>query len=439
MNIQSETVRKYVLDRLEDGSFTSGMRLPGSRKISEELNISRPVVQSALDTLVNEGILKAAQRSGLYVEPEWRQRQIRSSLLIFKSEKPLPWLELFRSELGGQLPELHISTQFRRCPLEIITTAGAQSRHDEFIDLMPILRECYPDLTPFYAEQLHPFTWNGRLTALPFVFSPRLIAISRKMLREAGCAEPSSGWVIADLMNLIAGLRRKFAPERIFSSHTVRTFWLNFVLSCGGSLFDPENCAAVQFDSEEALDGFRAAQALRGPGEVREIPPQECAVMIVDRQTYRRIQDGMSDEWLFLPIPGNVPERTGISMQATELFAVLRGSMDQSLVLPIIRFLWSEKFQDHLAGLRYGIPIRKSSAEKSFASGLGPDRLFKKYCHQIRNDYQLHDPDLTALISNGIDQILAGAGDLEKEITDLAYVVRQYMKYRGIGYYDASA
>ena len=65
MNIQSETVRKYVLERLEDGSFSAGMRLPGSRKIAEELNISRPVVQNALDTLVSEGILKAAQRSGL--------------------------------------------------------------------------------------------------------------------------------------------------------------------------------------------------------------------------------------------------------------------------------------------------------------------------------------------------------------------------------------
>ena len=439
MNIQSETVRKYVLDHLEDGSFTSGMRLPGSRKISEELNISRPVVQSSLDTLVNEGILKAAQRSGLYVEPEWQHRQIRSSLLVFKSEKPLPWLKRFRSELGGQLPELHITTRFQRCPLEIITTAGAQLRHDEFIDLMPILRECYPDLTPFYAEQLQSFTRNGRLTALPFVFSPRLIACSRTMLREAGCAEPSPDWVIGDLMELIAGLRRKFAPERIFSNHTVRTFWLNFVLSCGSSLFDPEDRSSVQFDSAAALEGFRAARALCGPGGGRVIPPQECAIMIIDRQTYRRIRDGMNDGWLFLPIPGNVPERTGISMQATELFAVRRGCQDQSLIPPIIRFLWSETFQDYLADLRYGIPIRKSSAEKSFASGGEPDSLFQRYRHRIRSDYQLHDPDLTALITNGIDQILAGEGELDKEIADLAYVVRQYMKYRGIDCYDASA
>ena len=68
MNIQSETVRRYVLEHLEDGRFSSGMRLPGFRKIADELNISRPVVQNALNTLVNEGVLRAVPRSGLYVD-----------------------------------------------------------------------------------------------------------------------------------------------------------------------------------------------------------------------------------------------------------------------------------------------------------------------------------------------------------------------------------
>ncbi|MBR4662865.1 MAG: GntR family transcriptional regulator, partial [Lentisphaeria bacterium] len=54
MNIQSETVRKYVLAHLEDGSFSPEKRLPGFRKIAEELNVSGPVVQNALNTLVNE-------------------------------------------------------------------------------------------------------------------------------------------------------------------------------------------------------------------------------------------------------------------------------------------------------------------------------------------------------------------------------------------------
>ena len=72
MNIQSATVRKYVLEHLEDGSFSTGRRLPGFRKIADELKISCPVVQNALDKLVNEGILLAKPRSGLYVEPEWQ-------------------------------------------------------------------------------------------------------------------------------------------------------------------------------------------------------------------------------------------------------------------------------------------------------------------------------------------------------------------------------
>ena len=68
MNTHSDTVRHYVLDKLENGTLDAGMRLPGSRKISDELNISRPVVQSALETLVTEGILRSVSRSGLYVD-----------------------------------------------------------------------------------------------------------------------------------------------------------------------------------------------------------------------------------------------------------------------------------------------------------------------------------------------------------------------------------
>ena len=65
MNIQSETVRKYVLEHLEDGSFSPEKRLPGFRKIADELKISCPVVQNSLDKLVNEGNLLAKPRSGL--------------------------------------------------------------------------------------------------------------------------------------------------------------------------------------------------------------------------------------------------------------------------------------------------------------------------------------------------------------------------------------
>ena len=429
MNIQSETVRRYVLEHIEDGSFAVGKRLPGFRKIAEELNVSGPVVQNALNTLVNEGILTAAPRSGLYVDPDWTYREIRGSLRVYLTGHLLPWLEKFRSEMGRELPQLHVSTRFQRCPLEITTTMPAQSRHEEFMDLMPILKECYPDLNPFYAEQLKPFTTGGRLTALPFVFSPRLIALNRRMLREAGCAEPSQSWTISDFAALIAKLRAKFSQEVILSHLSIWFFWINFVLSCGGTLFDPQDPKTVRFDSTESLEGLRISRELCRPAAA-EIPLCDSAVTIIDRQTFCRLRNEMKDGWLYLPIPGNTPEHTGISMQATELFAVRRDSLDRDLIAPIIRFLWSEKFQDHLAAIRYGIPIRKSSAEKSFAGCREPDSLFRRYCPQIRNEYLISDPDLMLLVCKGICRILAGPGKLEKEIADLAFAVSKYIEYR---------
>ena len=428
MNIQSATVRRYVLQHLEDGSFSPEKRLPGFRKIADDLRISGPVIQNALDTLVNEGILLAKPRSGLYVEPEWQYREIRGALRVFETKHPIPWLEMFRAEMEKELPQLHVSTRFQCCPLEITTSLPAQSRHEEFMDLMPLLKECYPDLKPFYAERLKPFTFDGRLTALPFVFSPRLIALNRRMLREAGCAEPSPSWTIYDLAALIAKLRKKFSQEKILSHLTIWFFWINFVLSCGGTLFDPQDPKTVRFNSPEALEGFRIARELCRPADA-EVPLCDSAVTIIDRQTLCRIQNDMKTGWLYLPVPGNTSGRTGISMQATELFAVRRGSLDRDLIAPIVRFLWSEKFQDHLATLRYGIPIRKSSAEKSFADCRGPDSLFKRCCPQIRNEYQISDPDLMLLVCKGIYRVLSGPGKLEKEIAELAQVIQKYIEY----------
>ena len=430
MNIQSETVRRYVLEHLEDGSFSSGMRLPGFRKIADELNISRPVVQNALNTLVNEGVLRAVPRSGLYVDDDWQSRQVRGTLGIFASEATQPWLKRVREELGGPPFYLHISKRFySNSPWTIITTTIAQAQQAEFVDLKPILKTVYPDLSPFSVELLRPFTRNGRLFALPFVYSPRLIACNRKMLHEAGCPDPSPDWMIGDLEKLIRKLRRHFPPERLFNQSISSSFWINFVLSCGGELFDSRDPGKVAFDSPEALEGFRIAKLLHSGKTALDTQPEDCALIIIDRQTARRLPGGMKGDWLFLPIPGNTPDRTGISMQATELFAVRHGWFDSNLVAPVIRYLWSKQFQDHLAELQYGIPIRKSSASRAFDDRSRHELMFRECCPKIRNDYQLHDPHLSQIVFNGIGGLLSRNGGLKAGIGELADFVRQYIKF----------
>ena len=231
---------------------------------------------------------------------------------------------------------------------------------------------------------------------------------------------------------LIGKLRTKFPQDRILNYLTIGFFWINFVLSCGGQLFDSRDPGKVTFDSPKALEGFRIARELVRPAGARNLPLNESAIMIIDRQTLCRIrkEGEMKDGWLYLPIPGNTPGRTGISMQATELFAVRRGSLDRDLIAPIIRFLWSKKFQDHLASLHYGIPIRKSSAEKSFAGCREPDSLFERYCPQICNEYRVSDPDLMLLICRGVYRILERGAEPDRQIAELAEVIRKYIEYR---------
>ena len=139
MQTQSDTVRHYVLERLENGTFEPGMRLPGSRKISEELTISRPVVQNALDTLVNEGVLRSVSRSGLYVDSAWQSRRPRNTLRVYTGDEFLPWMAMFREEISKRIPELYISQRCEEGDFEIVTTATAQTRC-----LRIVIRICLP-------------------------------------------------------------------------------------------------------------------------------------------------------------------------------------------------------------------------------------------------------------------------------------------------------
>ncbi|MBQ7207142.1 MAG: GntR family transcriptional regulator [Lentisphaeria bacterium] len=434
MNKQSETVRKYVLENLESGVFQPGARLPGSRKIADHLGISRPVVQSALDTLVNEGLLVSVSRSGLYVDGDWTSRRIRACIKLYTHREFLPWLGMFEKEMASAAPELHISTCCEEGTFEIVTTAVAQTRFREYVDLAPLVKSCFPDLSPFHAEQLRPFMHGERLSALPFLFSPRIVACNRRMLAEAGCSEPGPDWSIRDFADIMTKLRAHFPPERVFPWNTNAYLWMNFVLCFGGRLFCLEKPDPVCFDSPEtvrALTFFRSLAAKDAPPSGREDIAHYArfAVSVLDRQLYSPIRRDFDDGFLFLPMPGVSPEHSGRSIQATELFVMRRGSVDRDLCMRIMRFLWSEKFQDHLAELRYGLPIRRSSLERAFLPGNPADAAFRDAMGRLCNEYSVSSPPLFDLVLTGISSIIAGGGEIESRLRELAAGVRVYLKY----------
>lgn len=436
MNLQADKVRKYVLDQLESGEFVAGSKTPGSRELAETLDVSRPTVQNSLDTLVNEGILKSFQRRGLYVDDAWRSRRIGKTLHVYTYLNVLPWMRCFQSEMERILPQLHITTKFEEGAFEFLTTAIAQSHWDEFVDLTPILEECYPDRKDFFVEQLKTFQVDGRLFAIPFLFSPRVIAYNKDMFREAGCDMPSPEWEWDEFISVIRKLRKHFNPSRIFSLNVNYYLWMNFVLSAGGTLFDPAAEDPVRIDSEATLLGLHRFREVRdeifgqqgGEFFMPENDHGRTALSLIDRQIFGRDGEEMFRDFGFAPIP-KIGNRLCHSIQATELFAVRRGNMDHELTAEIIRFLWSEKFQDKLAGLKYGIPIRKSSAEKTFSAKSEANEIFRKECDYLQVDYNLRAKPLFELVTRGISKILSGHNDIDREVASLALTVRNYIRF----------
>ena len=66
----TEQIYQQLRGKVINGELGSGVRLPSSRALSEELCVSRNTVLNALDMLVSEGLLESRIGSGVFVSAE---------------------------------------------------------------------------------------------------------------------------------------------------------------------------------------------------------------------------------------------------------------------------------------------------------------------------------------------------------------------------------
>lgn len=62
-----EQIANILLDQINSGHYTAGQRLPSESELSEELNVSRASVRSALSALEAAGLISRKQGDGTYV------------------------------------------------------------------------------------------------------------------------------------------------------------------------------------------------------------------------------------------------------------------------------------------------------------------------------------------------------------------------------------
>jgi GntR family transcriptional regulator/MocR family aminotransferase len=65
-SLQSQ-IRQKLVDGIIVGSFAAGTKLPSSRKLAKQLEVSRNTVVIVYQTLIDEGYIESRERSGIYV------------------------------------------------------------------------------------------------------------------------------------------------------------------------------------------------------------------------------------------------------------------------------------------------------------------------------------------------------------------------------------
>ncbi len=437
MENKNTKVRNYILELLETGECSEGEQLPPARQIAADLNISLLTVQNAQETLVKEGLLQVVPRRGTYVNPNWRSRILQDNISFYIPWHQLPWGECFRRLAERHLPHLRFSLKQPHSIFEIVTTAQVQTAHAQYLDLEPFLKRCYPDRSVFHQAPLKSFRCGGRLPGIPFLFSPRVLFFNPQMLREADCPVPPPDWEWDDFLNLIRRLLKHFPPEQVFFWYPSYYQWMNFVLRAGGRLIDPSAEDPVRIDSPATRRGLRLFRELRrelglnGGSAIRKTEGAfehgEVALAIDARQMVGRLKRLGRKEWDVLPLP-HIPGGCDTSMQATELLCVRRECVDLDAAEELIRILLSEEFQDHLAELKYAIPLRKSSQELSLSKDDPRDCLFAREAAVVQAQYHLDSAELFQLVSSGISELLCGDEDIDTATAELGGMVRLYSK-----------
>lgn len=114
--------------------------------------------------------------------------------------------------------------------------------------------------------------------------------------------------------------------------------------------------------------------------------------------------------------------------QSTDLLCIRKECVDRELAMKFLRFMLSEEVQDYIAAEKYGIPIRKSSAQKSIDISDPRDILFLTEMESMSAEYNLDSPELTRLIQGGIRRIINnGELPLKQSLEELAQAVRVFL------------
>lgn len=415
--VNSNDIQRYILSLVEELK-TPGVKLPGARQIADTLKCSLLYVQGVLRTLTQCGVLESLPRSGTYIREGWEQRILMNNLVIYYGGLPhFPELKrLFEKEF----PEFYCSEHFQNGNIELKVTHSVLAARDSYADLTNVFDQCFPDKSIFYQEQLRNFYNNGKLIAIPVVFSPAVICCNKEIFDRAGVELPRADWSFDQFYDTVCRLRKALPPEcGVINLKAIHNWWFYCITAAGGKILDHANQDSVAFDSPAAIRGLCALRKLKEAlisDEGKFLTDKQCfsekklAMFMGFRQSVVHFKE-FPTHLVNLPVMDS--ERTNI--MGGDLLVFRKECTDKLLMKRVIKFMFSPKLQTLFGKTYGGIPLLKKAAGECLDNDL--DRIYLDALPIMRSDYYFYGVEPTQFLRQGMLRLLSFP---EEKIPDAA-------------------
>jgi len=426
-------VRDAILWSVDSGEYPKEKKIPSSRSLSSTLGVSFAIVQQAVNSLENDGILECLPRKGSLVRKEYPEMLLRNQFSVFNSN--LFWMDDFRKLFLAALPECSMYRRFNRGIFELRTSMSLQANYKEFLDLNDIAEEIglyNSDL--FMQKPFESFRHSdGAIYGLPFTFSPKIIFCNKNILENAGCKIPAPGWSYDEFIECVKTLRRSFPPEAIINYDDTAHIWNSWIFHFGGSFFSDKG--NVEIDSPKTLKSVTLLRELKdeigitGPVRLKnkDFCENKLAFLVSERTPFHKFSDLQKSDYCILPFP-KIEGIEARVVQATDVICIRKECANRALQKSFIKFMFSEKAQDYISSTKYEIPVRKDSAMKSIDLEDNDDMVCLNESNHMTAKYLVDSPGLMNLVNEGFKQLIFSDKPVEPELRELAAAVRLYRK-----------
>ena len=98
----TERVASALLEKIDQGAFAPGTRLPSENTLAAEFGVSRTVLREAISRLKHEGVVEGRQGSGVYVTEQAKVKPLRIEMASVESLESIVQIIELRRAIEGE-------------------------------------------------------------------------------------------------------------------------------------------------------------------------------------------------------------------------------------------------------------------------------------------------------------------------------------------------